>query len=786
MSSSRLPARLLVLLLALIGWTSSEAAPTVGSVSVDPATVVVGTLTVVKVTTLIGDSSVIASSVFLQRLNPDGTVANLGVMRDDGGGGDATANDRVFTLAVTFNEPHAGTIRLRVSAAFRGILRRAQSDVLAIPVGVVLPPEFGVTVRGTGGTVVTVEPASTHTEVVVGITTTAPATIVAPAVKVSVVTAVEIVFDATELAETFVNPGRTLEVTVPAPAGTPSSAEFIVAQQALVDSTDGVSGLRPQLIARAFAGVVGSNIVTRPSPLPGVNQAGTYAVVSATGSGFAAGVVSDASGPAAGVVVSNSTNSLVAITDATGTYSLFISGNDPFTLTAFHPLRASRGTAPGTLPGPGLTATVNIALSPLATAAPTRDGIRNGGFERCVQTPFDAVGNLTGSWTLDGDARAVREFVTVSGVVIRATEGKCMAQISTASGATGSITQRFVVPAGSRTLSFDFNFVSEELDEYIGSVFNDAFTAVVRTPEGETTIVRVQVNDFMTLPGEFTMIGDCVPGGDETCGQTGWVTATVDLSRFSAPSTPVTVDLIFSVADRGDALFDTSVFIDNIRFGTVWVDAKILPGASADLRRVEDEVRQATEILSQAGVNVQLRGMVSVGDPGDVTNVETTWTLGGGVCLNPAQIDARLTVDEALGMTVARSAIGTDINLYYVKQAMRPLPAPSGPLTAVAQAGYAIGSDEFCNQVRVVAAVDFTGSGIFLMNYAIGNIGVLAHEIGHLILGPDPYSSNLEHNVKGIDPSNFMVGSPMPPPNGVLNRTQSANINRPGAPYILP
>lgn len=785
----RLPALILPLLLALIGRTPAEAAPapTLGGLNADPATIQINTRTPVRVTTVITDPSIIGGSVTLQRINSDGSITNLGIMRDDGAGGDAVAGDGVFTMMLTITESQTGTIRVRVSAAFKGVLRRVLSGELAIPVGAPLPAGSGVTVRSQSGAAITVEPQATEVETVVGIATVPPAKIVAPSIGIKLVTAVDVVFEPIPQTESFQAPSGGIQISVPAPAGTPPGAKFIVALQAFVDSTDGVSGLRPQLIAQAFATVVGGDIVTRNSILPGIVQGGTYAVVSTTGSGFVAGVVSDADGPAAGVVVSNSANSLVAITDKDGKYTLYITGNDPFTLTAFHPLRFSRGTAAGTLPGPDLTAIVNVSLTPLAAPEPTRDGIRNGGFERCVLAPADSVGNLTGSWAFDGDARAVQQFVALSNVAIGPNEGKCMAQISTAVGTSASIAQRFVVPAGVRTLSFDYNFVSEEFDEYIGSVFNDTFTAVVRAPDGKTIAqVQVQVNDFFinNAPSGFTMIGDCVPGGDDTCGQTGWLTATMDLSAFSSASTPVIVELIFSVVDKGDSLFDTYVFIDNIRFGTVWVDAKVISGANADLARVEQEVRQATEVLSQAGLNVRLRGVLPIADPGDLKNVDTDWNpppSGISSCSNAVRIDARLTTEEAQAMTLSRSTTPTDVNVYYVRYGTRTFNGV--PNTPVGLAGYAIGPDEYCNQVGIL-----TNSGIFIMDLAIGNLGVLAHEIGHLALAPDPYSTTNEHNVKGIDPSNIMVGSPMPPTNGVINRMQSANINRliDPSPLILP
>jgi flagellar hook assembly protein FlgD len=126
----------LVLLSALV--TARAVAPTVATPVVTPSQIQSGVptqLTVTSaITTMPGDPALIAGSVNLIRVSPTGqSLAVLGVMRDDGMAGDAVAGDGVFTLQITVTEP-AGDVRLRVSAAFRGMLRRVLSDVVVIAV----------------------------------------------------------------------------------------------------------------------------------------------------------------------------------------------------------------------------------------------------------------------------------------------------------------------------------------------------------------------------------------------------------------------------------------------------------------------------------------------------------------------------------------------------------------------------------------------------------------------------------------------------------------------------
>lgn len=238
-------------------------------------------------------------------------------------------------------------------------------------------------------------------------------------------------------------------------------------------------------------------------------------------------------------MVSNDTNTTVDVTDTDGRYSLFVSGGTggigPFTITAFHPFRGSMGSASGTIQTHGVPiSNVDITLVPLAAPPVTRDGVRNGGFELCTQPDADGHGNLTGTWGFTGAARAVPQFgPTSTGVTILPTEGRCMVDFNTGPGAVANVgsalKQRFIVPAGVTRLKVDFNFVSEEFPEFVGSQFNDAFRALVTTPNGQTEFAAVQVNDFAGNPGGFTPIGDCgFPGGDATCGQTGWRTGIVD------------------------------------------------------------------------------------------------------------------------------------------------------------------------------------------------------------------------------------------------------------------
>ena len=325
-----------------------------------------------------------------------------------------------------------------------------------------------------------------------------------------------------------------------------------------------------------------------------------------------------------------------------------------------------------------------------------------------------------------------------------------MADISTGTNSIGGVgsglKQRFIVPAGVQSLKVDFNFVSEEFPEFVGSIFDDAFRAIVTTPNGQMVFAQVSVN----VSGGFQLIGDCFfPGGDTTCGQTGWRTGNVDLSSFAGTNQTIQVELLFTTNDAGDNIYDTHVLVDNVRFSTLWVDAKTMVGSSATVARVQTDVRQANEVLSQAGINVRIRGTQSIADPGNLLDTDVTWRT------DPVTTLGIRTAEESQLLGLSRSATTTDLNVYYVRS-----------LTGLGALAIAIGPNDFQD-----AAIT-TNAGVITTDAAFPE--TLAHEIGHLLVSPDRAGSTLEHNV-GV--ANNIMNAPRTVPRNLVSRQQSANIN---------
>jgi hypothetical protein len=104
---------------------------TIGTVTVNPTTIVAGTATSVLVTAVVTDPTLVAGTVNLQQRDANGKLtAILGTLHDDGANGDVTAGDKTYSLQVTLNIATPGTIVFQVSAAFHA------SPVRALPAGV--------------------------------------------------------------------------------------------------------------------------------------------------------------------------------------------------------------------------------------------------------------------------------------------------------------------------------------------------------------------------------------------------------------------------------------------------------------------------------------------------------------------------------------------------------------------------------------------------------------------------------------------------------------------------
>lgn len=150
------------------------------------------------------------------------------------------------------------------------------------------------------------------------------------------------------------------------------------------------------------------------------------------------------------------------------------------------------------------------------------------------------------------------------------------------------ISMDLVPPGGSRCVSFDIRFLSEEFPEYVGSNFNDIFLAELRqnsvsSPNNLGTPWTVDNNFVVTAPDNFAVVPAVLPATGTTVlsintTNEGWFSAEAaagtafDGSSILLRATKeiagdtTSVELILSLFDQSDESYDTAVMLDALRF----------------------------------------------------------------------------------------------------------------------------------------------------------------------------------------------------------------------------
>jgi hypothetical protein len=127
------------------------------------------------------------------------------------------------------------------------------------------------------------------------------------------------------------------------------------------------------------------------------------------------------------------------------------------------------------------------------------------------------------------------------------------------------------VPRGMNCLSFDFRFLSEEYPEFVQDLFNDAFIAELGTSDWvagtkEDPTIRAPhafTEDTQGNPIRVNRVGDTTMTAARARGTT--YDGATRLLRASTPIRPGNRRLYLSIFDQGDRIYDSAVFMDNLR-----------------------------------------------------------------------------------------------------------------------------------------------------------------------------------------------------------------------------
>lgn len=203
-----------------------------------------------------------------------------------------------------------------------------------------------------------------------------------------------------------------------------------------------------------------------------------------------------------------------------------------------------------------------------ANATLVNTGLQNGSFES-----YNMITTRPSRWEYLGDVRVVS---TIKGHV-NPQAGSRMAVVTTGLGSSHSnnvsfgngtegsaLWQTFTLPADAKTITFRYNYISEEPMEFVGSSFNDTFA--VQIDQGGATVYdkkleTVNTSEWHAVPNGangYSIID--FYGGDHTTYETYWKTATIDVSQWAGK----TITLRFLTYDMGDEIYDSAAAIDAV------------------------------------------------------------------------------------------------------------------------------------------------------------------------------------------------------------------------------
>lgn len=106
------------------------------------------------------------------------------------------------------------------------------------------------------------------------------------------------------------------------------------------------------------------------------------------------------------------------------------------------------------------------------------------------------------------------------------------------------------------TLTFSYNFISEEPMEWVGDEYDDEFLTNIYAGTSTSTVLRESTN---TSTWHRTNITNFY-GGDNTMYETQWKTVTIDVEQYAGKA----IKLEFNVNNVGDNTYNSAVLIDNV------------------------------------------------------------------------------------------------------------------------------------------------------------------------------------------------------------------------------
>lgn len=204
----------------------------------------------------------------------------------------------------------------------------------------------------------------------------------------------------------------------------------------------------------------------------------------------------------------------------------------------------------------GLGNDEDFTIEYTTTAANNTNFENNSGFESGTNgVTFVGDGNV-----LIGAQGCVSPFGGTSFAAI--TSGAQLISMDSAIGNASSIMILGPISSSVSSISFKYNFLSAEFQEFVGSQYDDSFVAVVAGSNGAYSEFITSVNTIGTAGNTacaaFPGMADA---GDTYFGTTGWLN-----KQISFPSMGNNTYIIFIVTDVSDTIYSSIVCIDDVTY----------------------------------------------------------------------------------------------------------------------------------------------------------------------------------------------------------------------------
>ena len=177
----------------------------------------------------------------------------------------------------------------------------------------------------------------------------------------------------------------------------------------------------------------------------------------------------------------------------------------------------------------------------------------NGGFEQGTSGVFvEGDGGV-----LSGTYGCVSPFSGNRFCAI--TTGSSILSSGSAIGGATSLSLLGPISSEVNSVSFKYNFISAEFQEYVGSEFDDSFVMTVFGPKGAYSEFITSVNQIGLNNSICNGFPNMPDDGDAYAGATGWHSKSVQFDNVGSPAY-----IIFTVTDVSDLQYSSVVALDDI------------------------------------------------------------------------------------------------------------------------------------------------------------------------------------------------------------------------------